>query len=93
MPDDDNAQPMDSAVNRSKPAAGIACPACGKPVSGRLTAAARRNLCRKRPNAHSGYVHYTRARPGLLQRVRECPHCGNRCLTVERVVSNHVGGG
>jgi hypothetical protein len=93
MPDDDNAQPMGSAVNRSKPAAGIACPACGKPVSGRLTAAARRKFGRTRSSAHPGYVFSARARPGSIQRVRECGHCGNRCLTVERVVSNHVGGG
>jgi DNA-directed RNA polymerase subunit RPC12/RpoP len=30
-------------------------------------------------------VRYTRQRPGFIQRIRECRHCGRRVITRERL--------
>lgn len=83
----DNLQPMDSAAARSKPPAGIACPACGEPVCGagpRLAPEARRRVLATRRLS----VERTTPRPNSIHRVRRCVQCGHRFQTLERVVSN-----
>lgn len=88
MPDaHDNLQPMDSAANRSK---GLVCPDCKRPLHGRIPKAARRKMHKRGRGQHKGHVCYTVPKPGYLARVRQCPHCGNRCLTREEIVSNRV---
>jgi hypothetical protein len=90
----DNLEPLDSAANRSKPAAGVVCPnqKCGAVVCGRLTPAAKAALKKRHPGRKPKNVAYTRYRRGTIQRVRVCPICGRRFLTSEGIVSNGTGG-